>query len=96
MGEGQRGWRGLSASRPHQHATILIPSGLLRVEKFILEGFQGIVVQVELYFEGPIGYTPPLTQERDHLIHDCDKVHPLSSLPGAQPVCSYATPSIIA
>jgi hypothetical protein len=48
----------------------------LRVEEFILEGFQGIIVQMELYFEGPIGQPPPLTQEHDHLIHHRNKIHP--------------------
>jgi hypothetical protein len=46
-----------------------------------------------LPLERAIGHPPPLAQEGDHLIHDRDKVHPVSSLPDAWPPCVYATPS---
>jgi hypothetical protein len=46
-----------------------------------------------LPLEGAIGQATPLAQERDDLIQDCDKVHSVSSLPGARPPCSCATPS---
>jgi hypothetical protein len=61
----------------------------LGIEEFVLEGLQGIVVQAELHFERPIGHTTPLAQEGDHLIHHRDKVHPVPSLPGARPPCSW-------
>jgi hypothetical protein len=52
-------WDGLprlpSATRPHQHAAVLILGNLLRVKEFVLKGLQGVVVQVELHLECPIG-----------------------------------------
>jgi hypothetical protein len=39
---------------------------------------QGVRIQLELPLQGAIGYTAPLAQEGDHLIHERDKVHPLS------------------
>jgi hypothetical protein len=34
-----------------------------------------------------------LPQQGDDLIHHRDKIHPVPSLPGAQPPCSCTTPS---
>jgi hypothetical protein len=34
-----------------------------------------------LSLERTIGHAAPLAQQRDHLIYDRDKVHPVSSLP---------------
>jgi hypothetical protein len=42
----------------------------LRVEEFVLEGLQGIVVQVELHLECPIGHTPPALEHRYGLVKD--------------------------
>ena len=59
----------------------------------VLERGQVRVVELKLQLEGPIGHAAPLAQQGDHLIHHRDKVHPVSSLPGARPPCSYATSS---
>jgi len=40
---------------------VLIPCHRVRIEEFVFEGFQSIVVQGELHFEGPIRYTTPLS-----------------------------------
>jgi hypothetical protein len=82
-GEGRRGRRRLRVARPDEDALVLIPGNLVRIEEFVLEGLQGVVVQAELHFEGPVGHPSPLAQQGDHLIHDRDKVHPGPSLPGA-------------
>jgi hypothetical protein len=55
----------------------------LRVEEFVLQDRQLLVVQRELELKGAIGDTASLAQEGEYLIHHCDKVHPVSSLPGA-------------
>ena len=65
----------------------------LRVKQFVLQGSQLRVIQRELELQGAIGDAAPLAQEGDHLIHDRDKVHPVSSLPCAVPVYVCATPS---
>ena len=65
----------------------------LRVEEFVLQGRQLRVIQRELELQGAIGHAAPLAQEGDHLIHDRDKVHTVSSLPCAVPVYACGTPS---
>ena len=84
---------GISATRPHQHAAVLIPGNPVRIEKFVLEGLQGLVVQVKLHFERAIRHPAPLAQQDDHLIYDRDKVHPVSSLHGARPTYSWTSSS---
>jgi hypothetical protein len=54
-----------------------------RIEEFVCEIVQSIVVELKLPLEGEIGHAAPLAQERDHLIHDRDKVHSALSLLGA-------------
>ena len=65
----------------------------LRVEEFVLQGRQLRVIQRELELEGAIGHAAPLAQEGDHLIHDRDEVHTVSSLPCAVSVYAWGTPS---
>jgi hypothetical protein len=65
----------------------------LRVEEFVLQGSKLLVIQRELELQGAIGHTASLAQEGDHLIHDRDKVHTVSSLPGAVPVYACSAPS---
>src|SRR5262252_9895920 len=52
----------------------------LRVEEFVLQSRQLRVIQRELELESTISHAAPLAQEGDHLIHDRDEVHPVSSL----------------
>ena len=49
-------WRGsASASRPHEHGARLVHRDLMHLNEFRLERFQGMVIQVELQPERPIG-----------------------------------------
>jgi hypothetical protein len=52
---------------------------------------QGVRIQLELALQGAIGHTAPLAQQGKHLIHERDKVHPVSSLLFAMPVYACAT-----
>jgi hypothetical protein len=47
----------------------------------------------ELLLQGAIGHAAPLAQQGDHLLHDRDNVHPVSSLPGVRSPCAYASAS---
>jgi hypothetical protein len=85
------GGSGTSGAGPDKDTIALIPGDLVCIEEFVFEGLQGLVVQVKLHFEGPVGHPPPLAQQGDHLIQDRDKVHRLSSLPGARPSYSCTT-----
>ena len=78
---------------PDQTAPRIIDHMGLRVEEFVLQGSELRVIQRELELEGAIGHAAPLAQEGDHLIHDRDEVHTVSSLPCAVPVYACATPS---
>jgi hypothetical protein len=71
----QRGGQYRSATCPHQHTTVLIPGDLLRVEEFILEGLKGVVIQVELHLQCPIGHTSPALEHGYRLVKDLLKVH---------------------
>jgi hypothetical protein len=57
------------------------------------EVLERLVIELELPLKRAIGHTTSLAQERDHLIHHRDKVHPVSFLPGARPPYACATPS---
>ena len=92
-GDGDRG-RGEVAG-PHQPPARFIGDLLMSKEERVFQVFQRRLIELELPLEGPIGQAAPLAQQDDHLIHDRDKVHPLSSLPGARPPCPCAS-SIIA
>jgi hypothetical protein len=48
---------------------------------------------LKLELEGAIRQAAPLAQEGNRLIDHRDKVHAISSLPSAGPLCSCATPS---
>src|SRR5215510_10557350 len=101
---GEDGGRARTAS-PDQATPRIIDYVGLRVEEFVLQGGQLLVIQRELELQSTIGHTAPLAQEGDHLIHDRDKVHLVSplrlrrqrapSLTGALPClllcpCAYA------
>jgi hypothetical protein len=70
---GEHGGSGASVANPDEDTIVLIPSDLVRIEEFVLEGLQGVVVQVKLHFERAIRHPAPLAQERDHLVHHRDK-----------------------
>jgi hypothetical protein len=72
---------------------LLIDRETLTVNEFNLEVVEGLVIELELSLEGPIGHTSPLAQKRNDLIHDRDKVHPVSSLLDALSEDACATPS---
>ena len=77
---------------PDQHIPVLIDREALALDEFVLQVLQCVVVELELQLEGAIGQAAPLAQQGNHLIHHRDKVHPVSSLPGARPPC-HAPPS---
>ena len=73
---------------PDQHRAVLIDGEALALDEFVFQVVQGGVIELELPLERAIGQAAPLAQQGDHLIHHRDKVHPVSSLPGARPPCS--------
>ena len=75
---GQRGECGGVAS-PDQDALILIHRQALAVDEFFLEIRQRRIVELKLPLERAIGQAAALAQEGDHLIHNRDKVHLVSS-----------------
>jgi hypothetical protein len=52
---------------------------LLRVEEFILEDRQLVVIEVELELQGAIGHAPPALEHGDRLVEDLLKSHCLPS-----------------
>ncbi len=53
---------------------------------------EDLIVELALPFEGAIGHPAPQAQQRDRLIHHCDKIHPVSSLPEALSTYAYVSP----
>ena len=74
------GGRRAKVTRPDEAASRIVDHLGLRVEQFVLQGSELCVIQRELELQGAIGHAAPLAQQGDHLIHDRDKVHPMSSL----------------
>jgi hypothetical protein len=65
---------------PHDALLVLadgVPVGIAQLTKEIA---QGVGIQLELALQGAIGHTAPLAQQGKYLIHERDKVHPVSSL----------------
>jgi hypothetical protein len=60
----------------------------LALDEFVLHILQGRLVELELPLEGAVGHPAPLAQQRDHLIHDRDKIHRVSSRSVVMPVCA--------
>src|SRR5262245_53982961 len=97
---GREWWRGgreVSVPRPDQEATVLISRELLGLDEFLFEGFEGLLIQVELELQCPVGHALPLTEQGNHLIEDGVKVHrdppKLKSLPSLlQPPCPKPVP----
>jgi hypothetical protein len=66
------------------HDTLVVLADLVRVGIAQLgeEIGQGLGIELKLPLQGAIGHTAPLAQQCQRLIHDRDKVHPVSSLLG--------------
>jgi hypothetical protein len=66
------------------HDTLVVLADLVRVGIAQLgeEIGQGLRIELKLPLQGAIGHTAPLAQQCQRLIHDRDKVHPVSSLLG--------------
>jgi hypothetical protein len=91
-GEGDhRGWgsgcRGGDVTGSDQDVAPLIDYQALACDEFVLYILQRRVVELELPLEGAEGHAAPLAHQGDHLIQNRDKVNPVSSLPGARPLC---------
>jgi hypothetical protein len=52
----------------------------LGVDEFLLEGLQGVVIQVKLEFERPVGDASSLSKEFHDLVKHCVKFHHRLSL----------------
>src|SRR5262249_42996752 len=91
--EHPRGHHEALITRPDEDAALLIHCQALTVDELVFERLQGDFIELELELEGPIRQAASLTQQRNRLIHHRDKVHPVSSLPGAWSPCSCTTPS---
>jgi hypothetical protein len=48
---------------------------VLSLNEFLFEGFEGVVIQLELDLECPIRHALTLMEEGNHLIEDSVKVH---------------------
>src|SRR5262249_47787441 len=76
------GWGGgASVPDPDQDFARLIGREVLGLNEFIFEGFEGVVIQLELDLERPIRHALTLTEEGNHLIEDSVKVHWTPSCP---------------
>jgi hypothetical protein len=98
LGREHRGSCGTCGSRvkvagPDQAPTRVVGHLRLRVEEFVFQGGELLVIQGELDLQRAIGDTAALAQQSERLIHHRNKVHPVSSLPGTRPLYSCATPS---
>jgi len=65
----------------------------LTLDQFDGQILQRCLIELELPLEGAIRQAAPLAQERNHLIYHRDKVHLVSSLPGARPPYSCTSAS---
>ena len=75
-GGGGGGWGGgASVPDPDQDSARLIGREVLGLNEFLFEGFESVVLQLELDLERPIRHALTLTEEGNHLIEDSVKVH---------------------
>src|SRR5439155_21265371 len=70
-----RGGRYVSVPGPDQHPPRFIRSHALGLNEFLFEGFEGVVIQLELDLECTIRHMLTLTEDGNHLIEDGVKVH---------------------
>ena len=71
---GGRG-RGASVPDPDQDAARLIGRKVLGLKEFLFEGFECLIIEMEVEFERPICHALPLLKEGNHLIEGRVKVH---------------------
>ena len=64
---------------PDEDASVLIPGYLLRVEEFVLEGLEGVIIQVELRLERSIGHSFAALQHGNGTINDFLEGHSVPS-----------------
>src|SRR5712691_7695637 len=60
---------------PYQDAIMFIHCQLLRVDEFVLQGFNGLLAQGKLHLEGSIGHPSSLLQEVDNLVAYVVEIH---------------------
>jgi hypothetical protein len=73
----RKGWF-LDSSRftsPDETSAIVIGDGILRIKKFLLEQVKVVIIQLELHFEGSIGYTPMPLEEFEYPFEYLIEVH---------------------
>jgi hypothetical protein len=72
---GGSGERRHCGSRPHQYSAILIDSQAPGVDKFVLESLKVVIIQIEPYLEGAIGYPSLVLEQIEHLGQNCVECH---------------------
>ena len=60
---------------PDQHAALLIHGHALSVDEFVLKGFAGLVVDLQLQLQRPIRHASPAPKQLDDLGDHRIKVH---------------------
>src|SRR5262249_17597437 len=64
-----------SVSRPDEHGARLVDGHLVHLNEFLFQRFQGIVIQVKLEPESPIGQPSSAAEQVDHLIEHRIEIH---------------------
>jgi hypothetical protein len=72
----------ISVTGPHDTLVVLAERVWVGIAQFGEEIGQGLRIKLKLPLQGAIGHAAPLAQQRQRLIDDRDKVHPVSSLLG--------------
>ena len=72
--------RGDLGARPDQDVAVLIDRQALAVNEFVLQIFQGRVIELELPLEGAVGQASATLEHRYRLIEDLLKGHRQPSL----------------
>ena len=86
----------MPASPIQTRTSRLIGREVLGLNEFLFQGFEGVVLQLELDLERPIRHALTLTEEGNHLIEDRVKVHARPSLPVVRSACMRMCLLIIA
>src|SRR4029453_7292578 len=64
-----------SAAGPHQHLAIFIHSLVFRLDNFVFERFEVVIIQVEAELESSIGYTSLALKQMEYLRQELLKCH---------------------
>ena len=80
LGLHRRGGSGRSVARPDQNVAPLIDRQALALDEFVLQIFQGRVVELELSLESAVGQAPPALEHGYRLVEDLLKGHRPPSL----------------